>query len=175
MVTHWIHICYVYWNPTFLEFISTSAIKVWSFSLYKKYRCSVSEFSSSIFLNKMNHSTQIWSLDIGNDAAWEICFTVNICYQICHWDLMPVTVFGAEGGSSEEKNWEDRKKGAESLERQWRVGAGSKDSHLQLILRCVFVHQWHHKLQCVCVCWQAVCAHPSMCQAWLATQRCAPA
>lgn len=44
---------------------------------------------------------------------------------------------------------------------------GYKDSHLQLILQCVcvFVHQWHHKLQCVCVCWQAVCAHPSMCQA----------
>lgn len=48
----------------------------------------------------------------------------------------------------------------------WWGGLVYEDSHLQLILQhvCVFVHQWHHKLQSVCVCWQAVCAHPSMCQ-----------
>lgn len=82
----------------------------------------------------LNSDSHIWTCDIGKAAIWEICFTVNICHQ----DLMPIAVFGAEnrgkegggvsGRSRGGKNWKDRAvlEGTVSLERQRRRGKGMK-------------------------------------------------
>lgn len=48
------------------------------------------------FCHRKKKDGQICSSDIGNAGIREICFTVNICHQICHQGLMPVRAFGAE-------------------------------------------------------------------------------
>lgn len=54
-------------------------------------------------------------------------------------------------------------------------GKGLVGRHLLAILRCARTSaSTASQTAVVWICWQAVCAHPSMCQAWLAIQHCAP-
>lgn len=103
--------------------------------------------------SKMNHFGQgcrirvrFFSPDTGNSALWEVCFTVNICHQICDQDLMPIMALGAEDGGEKERFC-------------WKVGnrkfslGGLKTVICNSFCSvCVFVHQVASWTSCsVCV------------------------
>lgn len=156
---------------------------------------------NDIFMSwiKTTKTGQICSSDMVDARVWEIGFTVNICHQ----DSSPrfnasYGIWsrrwrwrggGMVGGGGE---WEEQR--GERIERTdlcwkgreqkvWRGserGGGGGGGIKTVICNsfsamCACINSITSCSVCVCVCWQAVCAHPSMCQAWLATQRCAPA
>lgn len=95
------------------------------------------------------------------------------------WEMVDGSLEGKKENIKQEAGKFDKKKGKPGgmEENKSEGGKTAICNSFCSVCVCVCLCIKLHKLQytCVCVCWLPVCAHPSMCQAWLATQCCASA